>query len=752
MAGKRQAETEDFRVSAHYATGHAASLWLAFLGFLLSVFGGSIAAAQANAKNVLVVFSFSDRGDYSGLNVLKSKLQAAVPQPLNFYVEYMEGRRLDDKEYEKELVRDLGHAYNTTKLNLVIVQSYTGLRLLLKQREALFSGVPIVFLGVDPGQIAGQTFPSGITGVTARVDVRGTIDLALHLHPDANTVAVITTNTTPDRYFLDRIQTELLPYRDKVREIDLVGLPPGELMESVASLPAQTVVLFQLVPQESLQSAIGAKDILAVVSQRLPTYSIFPGDILNHGGVGGVEYNWNIEVSAAVDEARRVLSGVRPENIPIVDKTDSRAEVDWRQLRHWHIPESALPPGTEVLYRPTSLWEQYRNYFTTGIVLIVAQAYLILGLLWQRARKRKAEAVLQESENRFRVMADTTPSMIWMCDSQGRIDYLNDRCIAFTGLPGMKNDEWLEYVHRDDIRNVADILSEAIKTPKPFSREFRLRRKDGVYRWMFDVASPRVNGDGSFAGFIGSVIDTTDQKLAQNALEKVSGQLIEAQEQERSRIARDLHDDICQRLAVLSIELEQAQRNTNGSPVDTKRNLGEIRKHCSEIANDVQTLSHQLHSSKLEFLGISTAIRSFCNELSQQHAISIEFTEKNVPRHLPKDVSLCLFRVAQEALHNALKYSGVSEFMVELTATKNEAQLVVSDAGTGFDVEEAKKNRGLGLVSMQERIHLMHGSFMIESKPGAGTRIFAVVPLVPKTGMPAGARAAEEVANVAEIA
>ncbi len=239
-----------------------------------------------------------------------------------------------------------------------------------------------------------------------------------------------------------------------------------------------------------------------------------------------------------------------------------------------------------------------------------------------------------------------------------------------------------------------------------------------------------VNGDGSFGGFIGSAIDTTDQKLAQQALEKISGQLIEAQEKERSRIARDLHDDICQRLALLSLEIERANRTSNGSPAATKQSLEEIKKHCSEIAGDVQSLSHQLHSSKLDYLGIATAISSFCSEFSTQHQVSIGFKDSNVPKHLPKDISLCLFRITQEALHNAVKYSGTTEFLVALYAIEEEIQLVVRDKGAGFDVEEAKKNRGLGLVSMQERIHLVHGRFAIDSKPGAGTRIFAAVPFV----------------------
>src|SRR5262249_41238389 len=242
-----------------------------------------------------------------------------------------------------------------------------------------------------------------------------------------------------------------------------------------------------------------------------------------------------------------------------------------------------------------------------------------------------------------------------------------------------------------------------------------------------NVASPRQDGKGSFIGFIGSAIDVTDQKLAQQALEKVSGQLIEAQENERRRIARDLHDDICQRLALLSMGLGQADRSADESPDTTKQRLREIRKHCSEIAGDVQSLSHELHSSRLDYLGIVAAIGGFCHEFSKQHEVIIEFTDRDVPADLPREISLCLFRVTQEALHNAVKYSGVSHYAVDLAATADAIQLVVSDSGRGFDVETAKGNRGLGLVSMQERVHLVRGSLHVESDAGSGTKILAIV-------------------------
>jgi len=336
-----------------------------------------------------------------------------------------------------------------------------------------------------------------------------------------------------------------------------------------------------------------------------------------------------------------------------------------------------------------------------------------------------------------------------MCDRHGKIIYLNERRMAFTGadLKAGYGDSWAAYVYPDDVKGILDGVSQALKDRQPFSMEYRLRRSDGVHRRMFDVASPRMNGDGSFAGFIGSAIDVTDQKLAQQALEKVSGQLIEAQENERSRIARDLHDDICQRLALLSMEIEQANRSANGSP----KNLEEIRKHCSEIAGDVQSLSHELHSSKLDYLGVVAAIRGFCSEFSKQHKVSITFTDNNVPGHLSKDISLCLFRVTQEALHNAVKYSGMNQFTVRISGAANEVQLEVQDAGIGFDVAEAKKSRGLGLVSMHERVHLVHGRLSVESQTGMGTKILAVVPFAGASAAPLEGAGTDSIANLTAV-
>ena len=718
--------------------GFFARIWPAIICIPLFALN-SIAIAQPNAKNVLIFFHGpTPVDDPAYVYQIESLLRARVPGPVNFYIEHMDATLAEDKNYQRNMTASLRDTYRGRKLDLVMLSGYPSLDLVVRHRNELFPGVPIVYFSMETRNIAGRTWP-GITGVTETQDVKAEIDLALRLDPDTDTIAIITGKSDMETFWLGQLHSEILHYRSRVKEIDLVDLPTDQILQRVDQLPPKTIVFFELEPRESIQPAIGVLDVLAQVGQRLPTYCIFPYSCVGRGAVAGIESSGRDEViTLAATLAARILSGEQVDNIPVVHPSGTQTLADWRQLHRWHIPVSALPKDTQFYNRAPTLWERDRKYFIPAVVLIVVQALLIFALLWQRARKRKAEAVVRESENRFRVMADTTPSLVWMCDAQGKITYLNESRLAFTGLDpnAAPSDTWTGYIHPDDVRNLLDTVSHALKTQQRFSMEYRLRRSDGVYRWMLDVAAPRVNGDGSFAGFIGSGTDTTDQKLAQQALERISGQLIEAQEKERSRIARDLHDDICQRLALLSMELAQTKRSSSGSPEALKKSLEDIQKHCSEIAGDVQSLSHQLHSSKLDYLGIVTAIRGFCVDFSKQHKVDIEFSESNVPTDLPKDVSLSLFRVAQEALHNAVKYSGVSQFAIELSGMEDVVRLVVSDAGAGFDVGEAKKNRGLGLLSMQERIHLVHGSFSVESKPWQGTRIMAAVPLIAQKERP----------------
>jgi len=261
-----------------------------------------------------------------------------------------------------------------------------------------------------------------------------------------------------------------------------------------------------------------------------------------------------------------------------------------------------------------------------------------------------------------------------------------------------------------------------------YSLEKRYITKDRVQLWGRLNVSLLKNSDGEPSLVFACVENITDHKLREAAVANVNSRLIEAQEQERARIARELHDDIGQRLALLAVELQQLRGDSPKSSEIYGR-VDELWKQTSGIAADIQSLSHELHSAKLEYLGIVPAMKGFCQEFGTQRKVEIAFTNRDLPSPLSRDVSLCLFRVLQEALHNSARHSGVQRFEVQLWGSSDEIHLTVKDSGAGFDTEAAKASRGLGLISMEERLKLVNGTFSIESQTQRGTTIHARVPL-----------------------
>ena len=339
---------------------------------------------------------------------------------------------------------------------------------------------------------------------------------------------------------------------------------------------------------------------------------------------------------------------------------------------------------------------------------------------------------MRESEQRFRLVANTAPVMIWMSNPDKLCSYFNQGWLDFTGQPLERevDNGWAEGVHPEDRADCLNIYNEAFDRREPFKMYYRLRRHDGEYRWLVDIGVPRYNSDRSFAGYIGSCLDVTEQKLAEEALAGVGCKLIEAHEEERTWIARELHDDINQRLALVAIQMSGRIQETSLSETELRDSIHGALHSIDEITRDVQGLSHRLHSSKLEYLGLAVAAGSFCSELAEQKKVEIDFRCVDMPPTLPQDLALCLFRVLQEALQNAVKHSGTDRFTAHLSGGSGEIRLTVCDLGVGFDQQQAARSKGLGLVSMRERIRLVNGDFSIQSEPGRGTTIAVRVPFL----------------------
>jgi PAS domain S-box-containing protein len=357
------------------------------------------------------------------------------------------------------------------------------------------------------------------------------------------------------------------------------------------------------------------------------------------------------------------------------------------------------------------------------------------GTVQDITERKRVEEALHESEDKLRLILDSTAEAICGVDLEGRCTFCNPASLRALGY---------ESVHDLLGRRMHDLVhhtrGDGTVFPIEECRIFQtLRTGEGVH--LDDEVLWRANGTSfpaeywchpqwrgqNLTGAVVAFVDITTRKLSDAALASVSGKLIEAQEQERRRIARELHDDIGQRLALLGIELAQLQQSSS-NPSAFAGHIVKLQKQTSEIAADVQSLSHELHSSKLQYLGLAAALKGFCQEFSEQQKVEVDFKTHDLPTPLPPpDISLCFFRVLQEALHNAAKHSGVRHFEVRLWGTQDEMHLTISDSGVGFDVEATEASRGLGLISMHERLKLLNGTLAIKSQLQSGTTLHASV-------------------------
>jgi PAS domain S-box-containing protein len=356
----------------------------------------------------------------------------------------------------------------------------------------------------------------------------------------------------------------------------------------------------------------------------------------------------------------------------------------------------------------------------------------IVGTLLDITEHRRAERVLRESEDRFRTMADGAPIMMWMSGVDKLCTDFNRGWLTFTGrsIEQELGNGWAEGVHPDDLQKCIAIYVEAFDKRQPFSMEYRLRRYDGEYHWITDSGSPRFLADGTFAGYIGCCVDIHDRKAVELTRLELARRLMSAQEAERTRVARELHDGIGQEIALLGIQMQRAAASLTLKPEPINAWMQKICSNLTAIGLHVSHLSHQLHSSELEYLGLSVAITKLCREFSEQYSIKVVCACTNIPAKLDNDIALTFLRVVQESLHNIAKHSGASDVHVEVTGASGALTLLVCDNGAGFNVQESKAAAGLGLISMRERVHLIGGEFTIDSTPGAGTRIWAQTPLL----------------------
>ena len=338
--------------------------------------------------------------------------------------------------------------------------------------------------------------------------------------------------------------------------------------------------------------------------------------------------------------------------------------------------------------------------------------------------------LLQSQDELLNIFVQNVPAGVAMLDREMRYLQVSDRwCADYSAersqLLGRSHYE----VFPDLPARWKEIHRRALAGETLRAEEDGWDRPGGT-KWLHWEIRPWKTATGMVGGILIFAEDITRRKQMEEAFSAVSRKLIESLEQERTWIARELHDDINQQLALLAVELHRwGQEVPPGAGAGFHTHVEKAVERITTISQDVQNISHRLHSSKLEYLGLARAAKSFCKELSEQANVEITFKSAGSLMGLPYDVSLCVFRVLQEALQNAVKHSRVRSFQVELRGTENSVEMTVVDQGVGFEQQDPANYSGLGLISMRERSLLVNGELSIQSALGGGTAIRLFVPL-----------------------
>jgi signal transduction histidine kinase len=588
--------------------------WISLLSVLVTFTPAICSSASAQLPVRKTVLIINEVGLTHALTVtMTQQIIAGVRdtpgRQVEFFSENLDLLSFPDRPSLSEQRDSLITQYGHQKLDAIVAIGPDTIRFLSSYADTLFLGVPVVICGSSADQAGDPHLDSRFTGTWTKREPGKTFDAALRLFPNTRHVFVVGGSSVYDQLVMAFTKEFFKSSESKVEFSYLADMEMEKLLEQLKNLPDNSIVFYTSFFQDSVGNkflnATKALPLIAAATNA-PIFGM-SDTYLGHGIVGGDLMNFQEQGKVTARIVSQIIEGKKVGDLPI-ETLPSMFMFDWNELQRWHIPDSRLPSGSIITFRPPSLWERTKWIWTAVLLIIPILLALAAYLL--------------------------------------------------------------------------------------------------------------------YAG--------KQLKLAREREGQLSGMLINAEEQERQRIASELHDDFSQRLAVLALRLENVDEATPASLPDVHKQLRELVKSTGEIGADIHSLSHQLHSSTLESLGLVPAVAAMCKEFTALQAIKVDFKSNEIPPSVRPDIGLCVFRIIQEGLWNLNKHSGAQEARVDLRMTGDRLEVTVRDEGCGFDLRKLRQNGGLGFRSMKERAHLLGGKFEIYSELGKGTTVRAWVPLEPQ--------------------
>ncbi|MGE5255748.1 MAG: PAS domain S-box protein [Hyphomicrobiales bacterium] len=654
----------------------------------------------------------------------------------NQFFEHLDLQRNPGPEHRILIAELMRQRYGRRKIDLVITLFPEGLLFAVNEGCTIFPETPIVALYLPEGLEVPHIGCPVIQQVTLP-DISGTLELALKLVPEAKTVYVVSGAHSLDRWLERKVRLDGRKWESLLEFRYLSDMPLDEIIATVSDAPASSIVLVTAFAKDVTGATFTGVEVAGKLSRssKAPVFGLLDA-MLGHGIVGGSLVSFEYIGTRAGELGLNILKGTQDlEDVPAFLTVPHLPKFDWKQLRHWDLSEDDLPAESIVINKPPTFWN-FKYHIAAALIFITGQSFLILVLLAQRRRRRRAEASLRQRKEELDQFFSVTLDLLCIASTDGYFLHLNpawEKTLGYN-LTELMSKRYLEFVHPEDVAATMGAM-EALGGQKQvvdFSNRYRC--KDGAYRQM--LWSAAAVGDRIYA----AARDVTERLQAEETirqreeeLQRLTGRLILGQEEERRRLARELHDDLSQRLAVLAIQVGRTESAVKDAHAPVLKPLRELRDQAIQIAADVHSISRRLHPSILDDLGLSKAVESECARFSSIEGIDTACSAQHIPGSISKDITLSIYRIVQECLNNVAKHACARHVAVSLSQSVEGLHLSVKDDGIGFDDAEVRKKPGLGLSSIRERVRLVHGKHRIISELEKGTTIEVTVPLKSET-------------------
>jgi signal transduction histidine kinase len=572
----------------------------------LVFFCAPLGALAATTKQVLILHSYNREVAPSDsiLAAFRTELARTSSAPLALYDAYLGTEQAGGADDPQPFLDVLRQRFAKSPPDVVVTVGASAAAFYLQNRDKVFPGTPVVVAALEERLVPKSLLHLGDAVVAAHYDLTGAVDNILRVLPDTQRIAVVIGNAPVERFWLGDLRREYARFANRVTFEWFNDLSFEQMRNRVSALPPHSAVLFtdMVIDAAGVPHERSAALASLVEVSSAPIFGLHETDF-GHGVVGGPYQSLQRRGKLMAATVLRALNGQTPADLAIQIGHAEPAIYDWRELKRWGIDPSRLPAGSEIRFRPPTLWDEHRALIMTALAIFVLQGTLLIGLVWQRLRRRRAER-------------------------------------------------------------------EALT---------------------------------------------------------LSGRLITAHEDERRWLARELHDDITQRLAGLAIA---AARLPEGDAIPTELGVGPfIRGGLIRLSKDVHNLSYRLHPSVIDDLGLVAALKAECGRVARTESLRVDVEADKLPQNLPNEVTLGLYRVAQEALRNVGRHAKASIVKLSLTLSDDGLLLAVSDNGGGFEPDLQPRRPSLGHASMRERIRALGGRLDIRSAPGVGTTVVAWVPI-----------------------